>query len=322
MMARIPRSARGGAGRHLVAARVGLAVVAGALLLGLPAGATAQLGLESLFSRATDLGFFAGGGWHVSSQLTGQPDTRVGFEIAFEAARIPRTCHVKRYRAGSEVPSDRGGRGYCAKVPAATDPSVRVDSLSATWIRETWTPTRTSHTLTELDVGRRDSVRKLTPATKSDSLDVLVEAALGFAYAGGFRSASSALDIRGYVRELPSVSLYATEHFSDRRHPRFPRFYLGLRSGLIGLQSVQAVDSSNAYASGSAQAFQGGGVLGAVVGVAGGVSAFVEGGYLLRRFSSIEWKPTSGNSLPRGLPRSLDLSGLTWSAGVQVGIPK
>ncbi len=323
MIGRILRSTRSGASRQRSVARAGTAVVAGAMLLGLPAGATAQFGLEGVFSKATDLNFFVGSGKPHSSQMTGKSDTRVGFEIAFEAARIPRKCHRDRPRLGADTALNLHGRGYCDQVvPPDTAQGVEVDSLSPTMIRETWTPpATTSYTLTELDVGRIDSVRKFTPATKSDSLDFLVEAALGYAYAGGFQLVSSTVDVRGYVRELPSVSLYATEHFIDRHDARLPSLYVGFRSGLIGLQNVQAVSDTNSF-TGSAQAFQGGGVLGLVFGVRPGVSAFVERAYMLRRFSSIEWKPAAGGALPPDIPRTLDLSGWTWNFGVQVGIPK
>ena len=138
-----------------------------------------------------------------------------------------------------------------------------------------------------------------------------VELALGYNYLTGFRSANPALDLRGSMRTLPELSVYATYSGFGRVEP-----YAGVHTGLLDLWHTQAYDSENRQYSLSSEAFQ--------AGVTSGVvfrGVWLEGSYRIRNFPSLDWDlPGDVAALPQNFPRSIDLSGWTLRAGYQFSI--
>jgi hypothetical protein len=155
------------------------------------------------------------------------------------------------------------------------------------------------------------------PAFRDTTLKI--EVGLGYGQLSGFRGRGT-LDLRGSVRELPTLSLYATW-----QHPVLMRLYpyLGARTGLLVLQSVRAFEDStagftNVYAL-SGSTFQLGGLGGVAFALSDRAQTyfFLEAYYMNRQFSSIEWTGP-GKGIPVSAPRALNLSGAGLTLGIQV----
>ena len=140
-----------------------------------------------------------------------------------------------------------------------------------------------------------------------------VELALGYNYLTGFRSANPALDLRGSMRTLPELSVYATYEKLGRFEP-----YVGVHTGLLDLWHTQAYDEDGQQYSVASESFQ--------AGVTGGVvmnGIWIEGSYRIRNFPSLEWTlPEDATVLPAEFPRSLDLTGWSVRIGYQFSIGK
>ena len=138
-----------------------------------------------------------------------------------------------------------------------------------------------------------------------------VELALGYNYLTGFRSTNPALDLRGSMRTLPELSVYATYEKLGRVEP-----YIGIHTGLLDLWHTQAYDSDGEQYSVSSEAFQAGLTTGIVV-----RGVWVEGSYRIRNFPSLDWVlPGEETALPAEFPRTLDLSGWSLRVGYQFPI--
>ena len=138
-----------------------------------------------------------------------------------------------------------------------------------------------------------------------------VELALGYNYLTGFRSANPALDLRGSMRTLPELSVYATYEKMGRVEP-----YVGVHTGLLDLWHTQAYDTDGRQYSVSSEAFQAGLTAGIVV-----RGIWLEGSYRVRNFPSLEWVlPDDVGVLPAEFPRDLDLSGWSLRVGYQFSI--
>jgi hypothetical protein len=130
-------------------------------------------------------------------------------------------------------------------------------------------------------------------------------------------SSGPPFELHGSVRELPSVSAYATARLTDRLG-----IYAGVRTGIITLQDAQLyvlTDTSTALFTLSSTSFEFGAPLGIDVQAAGDIHLTLEAAYMRRIFNSLSYDPSSG--FPSNSPRSLDLSGLSWSIGVQFPLP-
>ena len=138
-----------------------------------------------------------------------------------------------------------------------------------------------------------------------------VELALGYNYLTGFRSANPALDLRGSMRTLPELSVYATYEKTGVVEP-----YVGIHTGLLDLWHTQAYDTDGQQYSVSSESFQ--------AGVTGGIvvkGIWLEGSYRIRNFPSLEWVlPGDATVVPAAFPRSLDLSGWSLRLGYQFAI--
>ena len=124
-------------------------------------------------------------------------------------------------------------------------------------------------------------------------------------------------DLHGSVRELPSISAYVTARLSDRT-----AIYGGVRTGVITLEDAQMYVAEGATTSVytlSSTSFEFGAPIGVDLRIAGDLHVTVEAEYMRRIFSSLSTDPPSG--FPSIFPRTLDLSGWSWSLGVQLPIP-
>jgi hypothetical protein len=146
----------------------------------------------------------------------------------------------------------------------------------------------------------------------------LIDFDLGVGYGQMDGLASDGLyELHGSVRELPSISAYATMRLSDRLG-----IYAGVRTGIITLQDAQVYVPDGATTSLvtlSSTSFEFGAPLGIDLQVAGDLHVTAEGAYMRRIFNSLSYDPPTG--FPSDFPRSLDLSGMSWSVGVQVPLP-
>jgi len=258
-----------------------------ALALGsVPARARAQIGFEDLLGSITDIS-------------------------------VSGTCWSTRSAAirSSDCPGGRNGYGVevlwaLTKVPVGGE--TKTDT---TWVASQKRLTRRN--------GRVDTVTVLVPEVSEDASGyrVLVELGLGYSQFSGFTSTDERFELRGTVREVPSVAVYASLEGPGIVGHLNP--YVGIRSGLIKLSDVQLFtpvsgDSTTAYR-GSAEVFQ----VGGAVGVSAGsevASVFLEAQLNLRRFTSVDWTGGTGGTIPGFLPRGLDFTGPSLSVGVQIHV--
>jgi hypothetical protein len=126
--------------------------------------------------------------------------------------------------------------------------------------------------------------------------------------------ADGEFDLHGSVRELPSISAYVTASLSDRIG-----VYGGLRTGVITLEDAQlyvADGSTTSVYTLSSTSFEFGAPLGLDVKLAGDLHITAEVEYMRRIFNSLSTDPPNG--FPSAFPRTLNLSGLSWSLGLQL----
>jgi hypothetical protein len=274
--------------RPAPAARAFAATLLAFALGSIPARARAQIGFEDLLGSITDIS-------------------------------VSGTCWSTRSEAirSSECPGGRNGYGLevlwaLAKVP------LRGETKTET----TWVPSQKRVIHRE---GRVDTVTVLTPKEKEDTTGyrVLIELGLGYSQFSGFTSTDDRFELRGTVREVPSVAVYASLEGPPHSVVEHINPYVGIRSGLIMLSDVQLFtpvtgDSTTAYR-GSAEVFQ----VGGAVGISAGndvASVFLEAQLNLRRFTSVDWTGGAGGTIPGFLPRGLDFTGASLSVGVQVHV--
>ena len=249
--------------------------------------AAAQIGIEDLLGSVTDIDVSASC-WATKSQSL----------------------------RSSDCPGGRNGYGVEVLWSLKTihlGPAPRVDT--------TWVPSQKTVTMRQ---GRPDTVTTLVmkeEEAESSGYQLLIELALGYSQFSGFQSADERYDLRGTVREQPSIAFYGSLEGPGMLQHLSP--YVGVRSGLIRLSDVQvfipAEGEETTSLTGTAEVFQVGGALG-IAAEAGPVSLFVEGQLNLRRFPSIDWTAGEGGTIPGFIPRSLDFSGPSISVGMQIHI--
>jgi hypothetical protein len=260
-------------GRYLVGA------VFAALSLSLvPGVASAQLGIyDALARRFSDVSFFAnsGGLYPTTQEVRTDRITSFGIEVLLEIGSVSRPTGPR---------------------PERTD-TVRV----------TWREMQVVTTQAGVDTINTYSVERVTP--QQPTRDVWVfEMGLGYGQLAGFDARQPGIDLRGTVRDLPALALYANYEPTGT--------FFGVRSGLMRFQGLQAFDAEGRSFVGEAENFSAGLVLGEAIEIAG-ISFFVEGAYTFRHFPSIRW---TGAQLPDGVPRAINLSGWTVGGGIQFAV--
>lgn len=244
------------------------------LLLAAPRPAVGQLSaVEALLRNATDLSFYfnTGGLMPSSDALTTGDWGLAGFgvELLFEVGRVR------------------------ARSTAATA-TVAAGDQARQW--------------TEMRIVRKGEQVDTTYVYEDEVLWTF-ELGVGYGQVTGFQSRDEGLDLRGAVRDLPAVSLYANYE------PL--RAYAGLRSGFMRTQGLQVYADDGTPISGTAESFLAGVVLGKSLAI-GSMTLFLETAYWLRHFPSVQW--SNGGPLPPGTPRDLTLSGWSVGTGIQFGV--
>jgi hypothetical protein len=251
-------------------AGLALLVLCGLALL--PRPAQAQLGIyDALARRFSDVSFFATtGGLHPrGGSLADTRLTAFGIEVLLEIGGVSRPVGA---------------------------PPARADSVTLVW-----TGMQVVVGEASTDTIRTYEVRPVTVRSRTEPVWTF-ELGLGYGQLTGFRLADPAYDMRGAVRDLPSVSLYAVYDPIGA--------YFGVRSGFMRFQGLQVFDDEGRVFAGEAESFLAGVALGGFLEVLS-LSLFAEASYSWREFPSIRW--TGPAPLPAGVPRHMALNG--WSAG-------
>jgi hypothetical protein len=138
------------------------------------------------------------------------------------------------------------------------------------------------------------------------------EMGLGYGQLFGFQAGDPQFDLRGQVRDLPAVTLYATYDPLGT--------YFGVRSGFMKVQGLQVYNEAGNVFAGEADSFLVAGVVGGSTEFQG-ITVFLEGAYSVRHFPSVEWSSLQFSvPLDTGLPRELSFSSWTIGTGVQFGL--
>jgi hypothetical protein len=278
------------------------AIVSAALIVAMPL--SAQVGFESAFKDITDVNFFYSC-WNTKGGLTRSscPSTKSGYgiEVSYDLGKFPlsRSYEVK------------GGWADTTRILPCKPPECAGGDQ-----------TRAG---TVASYKRRGSTNPY--------VYLRAEFALSYSQFSGFGSSDTSFDLRGTVREIPGVALYVTLKADSAFRVRgfAPHYildyfspYFGIKSGLIQLSGVQALDHGppkdslyTTYA-GASTAFQ----IGAAVGLVASfdrLHIFIERTSAIRRFANVQWTGST-NRIPKKLPTELDFTGRTVTAGVQYSI--
>lgn len=151
-----------------------------------------------------------------------------------------------------------------------------------------------------------------------DDDELLVDFDLGVGYGqmDGL-GANGLFDLHGSVRELPSISAYVTARLSNR-----VGLYGGVRTGVITLEDAQMYVADGLTTSVftlTSTSFEFGMPIGLDFAVAGDLHLTAEVEYMRRVFNSLSTDPPNG--FPSVFPRALNLSGISWSLGLQLPLP-
>jgi hypothetical protein len=173
--------------------------------------------------------------------------------------------------------------------------------------------------------GRKDTTDIMEPVEDSTAMSsfLQIDVGLGYSEFSGFSAVDNSFELRGAVRELPAVSVFGTLS-SDTPGSIFRKllFRVGIRSGLIQLNDVQATDplgdgTLGVYA-GTAQTFQIGGVAGVALAWKKEIYPYVEYNWERRKFASVQWAAQEQPTAPERFPRELDFSGSSVSVGLRI----
>jgi hypothetical protein len=186
--------------------------------------------------------------------------------------------------------------------PLPQSASEPTDPVQMEWIQTT-VARHDDHT----DTTNVFEIRKVCRESPTEPI-WLFEMGLGYGQVVGFSGSGSKTDLRGTIRDLPSVSFYASYE------PVGAHF--GLRSGFMRAQGLQYHDETGGSISGKADSFLASGPVGYALEILR-FNLFAESGYALRYFPSIEW---SGGTAGGTQPRELNLSGWFLSTGIQFQI--
>lgn len=255
-------------------------LVAGGVAIGSASPAAAQLGgIEALAARVSDVSFYGSTGGLLPA----------GTNVEGGAFRMASW--------GIELLFEVGG----VREPTG-EPAVQRDSVELRWKE-----VRVERSGGTADTTYFYAVEAVKPVVPMRDVWTF-EFGIGYGQVVGFAGSDPAIDLRGAVRDLPAVSLYASYEPLGG--------YMGLRSGFMRLHGLQAFDAEGKAWAGSGESFLAAALVGQSV-EAGGLIAFLEAAYSVRYFPSVQW---SGGPIPAGVPRVLNLSGWSVGAGLQFGI--
>lgn len=173
--------------------------------------------------------------------------------------------------------------------------------------------------------GKKDTTDIMVPVDDSTAMSsfLQIDVGLGYSEFSGFSALDNSFELRGAVRELPAVSVFGTLS-SDTPGSIFRKllFRVGIRSGLIQLNDVQAVeprgDETLGVYAGTAQTFQIGGVAGVALAWKKEIYPYFEYNWERRKFASVQWAAQEQPTAPERFPRELDFSGPSVSIGLRI----
>jgi hypothetical protein len=264
---------------------VGLA----AALFGAPTHAQAQIGLEGLLSGVTDVSIFFTC-WQTRGQIApaGACSNRrngFGVEISYNVGLLPLWRSPRR------------------PVPEKRDTTMIAVKRGTGGYDTTTTVT-------------------ITKATTVPVRHFYFELGLGYSQFAGFGSNDPSYELRGTVREVPSISLYGTYRDEKIRLLKYLNPYAGVRSGLLQVSSLSLYDGmpgeDRTTYNASATAFQIGIVGGVQLNVGDRIRAYYEWSNTNRRLPNLQWSSPGTNRVREAFPRELDFSGRGRTVGVQI----
>jgi len=160
---------------------------------------------------------------------------------------------------------------------------------------------------------------ELTTLFRTKPYEVELDFGLGYSESNHFTMTQDSLRLTGVVREQPALFICAA------KGGRFAAVFACGRTGLLSLTDTQAWDSTMVTATnsfnGSGSIFQLGGSAGVVLGLEP-VLLTAQVSRMWRNFDAVTWKGEALKTLPQGLPRSLDLSGVGISLGVNIQVKR
>jgi len=160
---------------------------------------------------------------------------------------------------------------------------------------------------------------ELTTLFRAKPYEVELDFGLGYSESNHFTMTRDSLRVAGVVREQPALFICAA------KGGRFAAVFACGRTGLLSLTDTQAWDSTvvattNSF-NGSGSIFQLGGSAGVVLGMEP-ILITAQVSRMWRNFDAVTWKGEAQKTLPPGLPRSLDLSGVGISLGVNIQVKR
>lgn len=239
----------------------------------------AQIGIyDALARRFSDVSFFvnAGGLAPASDHLRDGRLTSYGIEVLLEVGGVARPLGP---------------------------PPTQQDSVALIW-----TEMQVVRSGSRVDTTHTYEVQPIVQRAPMEPIWTF-EVGVGYGQLTGLESRTPGLDLKGAVRDLPTLSLYATYEPLAA--------YFGVRSGFMKLQGLQVFDDEGSVWSGDAESFLAGATVGRFFEILS-ITLFFEGAYTWRDFPSVRWSGPS--PLPSGLPRSLEVSGWTVGTGLQFGV--
>jgi len=141
------------------------------------------------------------------------------------------------------------------------------------------------------------------------------ELSLGTTFVRGFQSVEPPLDLHATIRTLPQISVYATFVGIAENSPIQP--YAGLTFGFAELWNAQGYDVDGNVYELSADTYELGATFGLYVDASLLQGLYLEAGYRLRNFESLNW---GAETVPDNWPRSIDASGFIVNLGWQFRI--
>ncbi len=141
------------------------------------------------------------------------------------------------------------------------------------------------------------------------------ELSLGTNYLRGFEAVEPSLDLHASVRTLPQISVYAA--FVGISDEAALQPYAGVSFGFSELWNARGYDPDGNIYELNADTYELGAIGGLYVNESFLKGLYVEGGYRVRNFESLNWV---ADVVPAGWPRSIDTSGFIVNVGWQFRI--
>jgi hypothetical protein len=167
-----------------------------------------------------------------------------------------------------------------------------------------------------------DKAQPFFPVLWNDT--IRIELAVGYAQSGGYKSRVARNDFYMSLRDLPALTVYASPISAPKGALRYLFLgavpFVGVRTGLVSIQSGHAYSDTATYGVGG-QTFQLGGAVGLSWDV-GNFSLFSEGSYVRRQFPSVDWSVSGRGVVPAAFPKSINFSGFTLSTGLTIELKK